>query len=849
MRSTSLATLTVAVLLALAPAAGAADYDVGPQVLASPAVSPFDPCADQAENLPDQENFEGTEVEPLVAVNPTDQDNVIGVFQEDRWSDGGAHGLLAAVSHDGAATWAHSWAEFSSCSDKPETTFREPLPRATDPWVSFDAGGRAYQVGLPIIDGTLGESAITTSYSDDGGMTWSDPVDVARQTPQNDPFGLAFNDKQSITADPYNADRAWVTWIRGELPGENISFNKLVHAFSYRGQPVVSRTTDGGDTWTRPKAMTNANLYAQGNQIVVLPNGDLLDTQAILFKGAGIQPNLNGVYMAVMRSKDNGAHWSAPSEIAKLRTALSEAVDGELLRVGDYLPDIEVDRSNGDVYITWADGLGTAVNKIVMSKSTDGGRHWSQPQVVSHHNAAQSFNHAVAVGNDGTLALLYYDIDRDTDAEGIPTDVYIRHSHDGGQTLEHAAEDRGVRLRQRAVRARLLHRRLPGAGRDRRLGPGRLLRGGRRRGEDGERPLDAAAPPVGPKVAATHHRSVCVRGVMVALLTALLAVPASASAQEVAQDISIAGSVVSADGDRERTVRFTVTNNGPGAFDGGTIHAWTLVQSVTAGHDHRVHVAELRGARLRRSLRPRRPPGAGRVTFRRHQGPLHVRQLRERPTHRDRAIRRRHGRPVRVRPQPGQRPGGGRPRDHAGAAEHEGGVGAQPDRAARGSGTALGDRHEHRRDDADGHQHQRYALRRLRADRPAELPPLSVETVGFICTARVPTKHVKGEKPLRSTITVTARAGDQTLTRSKTMTSYLAEKNRRCGTLMIDGKRYTARSSIPDLACRAARRRLRRCAALGRAPKGFKCTQTDTLVHVFRKHALVPMRVFAFLSP
>ena len=52
-------------------------------------------------------NFKDTEVEPLVAVNPNQTDrpnNVIGVYQEDRWSDGGAHGLLAATSFDGGAS-------------------------------------------------------------------------------------------------------------------------------------------------------------------------------------------------------------------------------------------------------------------------------------------------------------------------------------------------------------------------------------------------------------------------------------------------------------------------------------------------------------------------------------------------------------------------------------------------------------------------------------------------------------------------------------------------------------------------------------------------------------------------
>ena len=41
------------------------------------------------------------------------------------------------------------------------------------------------------------------------------------------------------------------------------------------------------------------------------------------------QPNLNGVYMAVMRSTDDGVHWSGPSQIAKLGT-VGISADGQL---------------------------------------------------------------------------------------------------------------------------------------------------------------------------------------------------------------------------------------------------------------------------------------------------------------------------------------------------------------------------------------------------------------------------------------------------------------------------------------------------------------------------------------
>ena len=428
MRVSLLASAVVVAALA-GPVASAGAYTIDAPVVASPATSPFDPCTQQPDTG-DPANFENTEVEPLVAVNPTDSSNVIGVFQEDRWFDGGAHGLNGGVSNDGGAHYdVNKFARFSSCSGNPN----EP-PRATDPWVSFDADGRAYQIGLPIVDGSLtGPSAISTSYSDDGGLTWTTPVDIKTV---DDPTGTDFLDKESITADPYHAGRAWATWIEGNLRGENVSFNKLVHAFDYRGTPMVSRTTDGGDTWSTPKPMTGMQGYFQGNQIVVEPDGTLVNVFAALWKGSGVQPNGNGVFVGVMRSTNAGKTWSTPRKIARLGTVATSA-DGHDLRVGDYLPDLAVDPNSGALYVTWADGLGSSPNKIAFSSSTDGGNHWTAPIAVSTHDGAPAFNHAVTVANDGTVAVLYMDTARNNDnttTDGIPTDVYVRSSSNGGAT-------------------------------------------------------------------------------------------------------------------------------------------------------------------------------------------------------------------------------------------------------------------------------------------------------------------------------------------------------------------------------------------------------------------------------
>lgn len=429
----SFAAATAALVVSAIAASGvAADpYDLDDAVLVS-GTSPFLACtAGQSEA---GVVYDNTEVEPQVAVNPTNQDNVVGNFQQDRWSDGGARALVAARSFDGGASWTRNFAAFSQCSGNPA------YPRTTDPWVSYDAGGRLYQIALSIDSAELGLSAVLASTSIDDGASWSTP-----RTIQRDDNPVNFNDKESVTGDWTRPNTAYAVWIRGAIPGDGRSERGLERSFAFRGQPMFSRTIDGGQTWSAPISMTgNQNVYGQGNQIAVMPDGTLVNVFAILFKGSGIQPSqANQVFMAVTRSTDGGRSWHKIEKIAPIRTALLTDPDNpnptslnETVRADDYLPDIAVDHATGEIYVVWSDGLGTNVNNVVITKSIDGGRSWSVPKAIDQAPGPHAFNQTVQVAGDGTVAVLYYDFRNNTSAPGLPTDVWLTRSTDGGSNWE-----------------------------------------------------------------------------------------------------------------------------------------------------------------------------------------------------------------------------------------------------------------------------------------------------------------------------------------------------------------------------------------------------------------------------
>ncbi len=466
MRLVALAALTVCIAVGTA---GANTYVVTGPTLASGGSTPFAAgCGGPGEAFHTATevapvNFPDTEVEPWIEVNPQDPQDLAAFWQQDRWSDGGAHGLVAGVSHNGGATWSRSWPAFSNCADGTAANGGD-YERSSDPWLSWSARpanglGTLHAISISF-DRSTAHNAVLVSRSLDGGLHWSPPITLREDNSNSGPLANLFSDKESITADPVTPGNVYAVWDRIESPNNNplTPPQAYAHAPAFRGPVWFARSTNNGASWetARPIFAPHAGrTQTIGNQIVVLPNGTLVDGFTY-FTGANGQGIQRGDNAAVIFSADKGTTWSSNlTVIANMGDAgvrdpepvncLGDNTPSTpclLVRTGDILPDFAVDPNSGSpgtMYAVWqshrsATVLGNPVDDtILISRSTDGGHTWSAPVKVNHTTpGVQAFTASVHVAANGDVAVTYYDFRNDTAGDAaLSTDYWIVHHHPG----------------------------------------------------------------------------------------------------------------------------------------------------------------------------------------------------------------------------------------------------------------------------------------------------------------------------------------------------------------------------------------------------------------------------------
>jgi hypothetical protein len=458
--------VATATLVAGVTAASANTYSVVGPTLASGGPTPFAPDCGGPGEAAGGLNFPNTEVEPWVEVNPQNPSNIVGFWQQDRWNNGGAHGLVAGVTHNGGLTWAKTWPAFSNCAGGTAAN-GGGYERASDPWISWSPSpangfGTLHAISISF-DASTSHNAVLTSRSLDGGDTWSPPTTLREDTSRSGPNANLFNDKESITADPIDTNNVYAVWDRIASPNENPRTppQAYANALAFRGPAWFSRSLDNGATWETARpifAPRPSRTQTIGNQIVVLPNGTLVDGFNYI-TGNNAHQTRAGDKVGVIFSTDQGATWSStPTIVANMgdtgnRDPEPVNCPGDdtpstpclLVRTGDIIPDFAVDYSTGQtrgyMYAVWqshqtatVEQLGNTLpvdDTILVSQSTDGGQTWSAPVKVNHTTAGkQAMTAAVHVSANGDVAVTYYDFRNDQPGDAaLSTDYWVVHCH------------------------------------------------------------------------------------------------------------------------------------------------------------------------------------------------------------------------------------------------------------------------------------------------------------------------------------------------------------------------------------------------------------------------------------
>jgi hypothetical protein len=340
-----------------------------------------------------------TQAEPFLAIDPGNANHMLAGYQEGRFEDGGCRTLTWAVSFNAGRTWREGLL--------PNLTQATggPFQRTSDPWMAFGPGGRAYYVALGFNE-TNAANGVFLSASEDGGLTWGDPVAVHTGS-QN------FDDKEAVVVDnrsdsPYQG-RIYVAWD-WVTPQDQ--------------QPVVlSYSDDGGSTFSQP-----IFIRSQGNGVGVVP---VVGPGGVLYAVWMNFVNVHSQFLVAARSTDGGATWSAPVTISNLRVS---GVPGA--RTAEGIPSVAIDSRNGALYVAWQDDRFTpGVDQVVLSRSSDGGETWSEPLSVSDGPGdAPDFTPAVAVTPEGLVGVSYYSLRNDPD-RSVLVDEYLAVSRNGGQTF------------------------------------------------------------------------------------------------------------------------------------------------------------------------------------------------------------------------------------------------------------------------------------------------------------------------------------------------------------------------------------------------------------------------------
>ncbi len=343
------------------------------------------------------------QAEPHIARSQIDPDFLVATFQEGRFTNGGAVDCGYSISTDGGLSWTRALI--------PNLTLVTggSYYRDTDPVAGVDLSGNVYLNTEGATDSSFGSGDILVSKSTDGGATFPAPALVYHPTNASvfpdKPWMVINNFSGTSTAGRIVAtftrflaniaspivssysDDGGATWsaitfvhssstnAQGSQPVFLPNGNLVIVYFNFNtsGLHLVT-STDGGVTFGTPHLITTVNLYNEPS----IRSGSFLPS-AVSDRTNG---NLYLVYQALLsnhpriaftKSTDGGSTWTTP-------IAISDNPTGS----GVFNPAVNVSPDGQTVTVVFYDHRNNPGSNVLvdlyLAQSFDGGATW-QPNI------------------------------------------------------------------------------------------------------------------------------------------------------------------------------------------------------------------------------------------------------------------------------------------------------------------------------------------------------------------------------------------------------------------------------------------------------------------------------------
>lgn len=332
-------------------------------------------------------------VEPMIAVNPADSDNLVGASMR---IDSTAVITVALVSRDGGRSWSET-----------------PVPSCGwDPWVAFLPSGVAL---VSCLAQGGGPDAVLVVRSEDGGATWGTPTEL--------PVARTSYDHPTLVVDTTDgAGRGTVYVVAGHVSRSATDRSSLV-------APAVVRSVDGGRTFSAPVRVAATNAWSMVLSPVVLVDGSLgfgfveyaVDARAA---GRGVE-ELRTPRVWWARSDDRGRTLTMPHLVAEIH---------EMSRWGHVAADGSTGPFRGRVY-TVVDDFRDGAGGVFVYHSADRGESWSSAVRASEPDSMPGMRRTptVAVNHRGEVLAAW--LDPQDDPDRACWRLLAAASVDGGETF------------------------------------------------------------------------------------------------------------------------------------------------------------------------------------------------------------------------------------------------------------------------------------------------------------------------------------------------------------------------------------------------------------------------------